>query len=171
MKWAIMSVMLGIFLSPVSNAQTAIYSWRDEAGKIHVVDNINKVPAEYRGDLKIHRVSPIREEEKPRPQIPSKPMIRVKEEEGFERKERLEEEIEEIRTSITLLSDRLEELRREREKERIHITKRRATGHPVVREQGKMEKIDEEIETLTAQLEKMRETLRSLEKQSLKGGE
>ena len=69
------------------------------------------------------------------------------------------------------MSDHLEELRREREKERIHIIKRRATGHPVVREQGKMEKIDEEIEDLTAQLKKMRETLRSLEKQSLKGGE
>jgi predicted RNase H-like nuclease (RuvC/YqgF family) len=171
MRWTIIAVILGIFLSPVSKAQTVIYSWRDEAGKIHIVDNMSKVPAEHRGDLRIHRFSSMRNEEKPQPQVPSKPVVRAKGEDEIERREQFAEEMEEIRTSITLLSDRLDELTRERERGRLGIIRQRARGGSVVREQGKMEEIEGEIELLTTQLEKKRETLRSLENKSLKGGE
>ena len=92
--------------------------------------------------------------------------------EGTLKGERLEEETEEVRGSITELRERLEKLRQERETKRIRMIRKRARGQTVAREKGEIEKIDREIEILTNQLGKRTEALRSLEQgKSLKGGQ
>jgi hypothetical protein len=68
--------------------------------------------------------------------------------------------------------DRLEALTQERETKRIRMIRQRGRGKSVVRERGELEEIDQEIETLTDQLEERMEALRSLEEEkSVKGGE
>ncbi|MCK5552896.1 MAG: hypothetical protein KAJ09_07115 [Deltaproteobacteria bacterium] len=170
---AIIPLVFTILFSALAHAQMEIYSWRDRTGTIHIVDDLNKVPLHYREDMKIYRIPPTRVEKQPR----SKPSVRAVtkveegEEEGALKEERLEEEIEEVGGSIIGLEERLEELRQEREKKRIYIIKKRAMGHPVVREKRELEGIDREIEILTNQLGKRMEALRLLEQErSLQGG-
>ena len=176
MKKAIIPLVLMMFLSPFGHAQTLIYSWRDGAGKIHIVDELNKVPIQYRDDMRIYRLSSKKEREKPRSKAPSKPVPQVKEvEEETEetsREERPGEEIGEVRTSIIQLEDSLEELREKRTVKRRKMILKRAHGKAWIRERREIEEIDREIETLTNQLGKRMEALRSLEEgQSLRGGE
>ena len=173
MQKAIIALMLIVFLSTVGHAQILIYSWRDRAGTVHVVDNINKVPLQYRDSMKIYRISSTKGAKGTRPKASSKPVMREKElEEGTLKGRWLEEEIGEIRGSITELSERLEGLRQERETKRIKMIRKRARGKTVVREKGEIENIDGEIEFLTNQLGRRMEALRSLEQEkSLKGGQ
>lgn len=176
MKKAIIPLVLMMFFSPFGHAQTLIYSWRDRAGKIHIVDELNKVPIQYREDLKIYRLSSKKGAKKPRSKASSKPVtpVREVEEETEEtsREERSGEEIGEVRTSITQLEDRLEKLREERRVKRRKMIRKRARGKAWIRERREIGEIDREIETLTNQLGKRMEALRSLEEgQSLKGGE
>jgi hypothetical protein len=56
-----------------------MYSWRDQTGKLHIVDDLNKVPVEYREDVKTYRVFPGRERKGPRPRIPPRPITTVRE--------------------------------------------------------------------------------------------
>ena len=46
------------------HAQTLIYSWRDRVGTVHIVDDLNKVPVQYREDMKIYRISSARGSER-----------------------------------------------------------------------------------------------------------
>jgi predicted RNase H-like nuclease (RuvC/YqgF family) len=165
-----------MFFSPFGHAQTLIYSWRDRGGKIHIVDELNKVPIQYRDDMRIYRLSSKKEGEKPRSKASSKPVTKVKEvEEETEetsREERPGEEIGAVRTSITQLEDRLEELREERRVKWRKMIRKRAHGKAWIRERRETEEIDREIETLTNEMGKKTEALRSLEEgQSLRGGE
>ncbi len=173
MKKAIFLLVLTMFFSPFGHAQTLIYSWRDGAGKIHIVDELNKVPSQYREDLKIYRLSSKKGVKKPRSKASPKPVTKVKEvEEETLKGEWFEKETEEVRSSITDLRDRLGELRQERETNRVTMIRKRAHGKAWIRERREIEKIDREVETLTNQLGKKVEALRSLEEgQSLKGGE
>lgn len=173
MNKAVIPLVLTIFVSTLALAQTQIYSWRDRAGTVHIVDDLNKVPVHYREDVKIYRIPPTRGTKEPRSKPSFKAVTKVKEgEEGALKGEWLEEEIGEVRGSITGLEERVEELRQEREKKRIYIIKKRAMGHPVVREKRELEGIDREIEILTNQLHKRTEALRSLEQEkSLQGGQ
>ena len=173
MKKAIILLVLMMFFSPFGHAQTLIYSWRDRAGRIHIVDELNKVPIQYREDLKIYRLSSKKGAKKPRSKAPSKPVTKVKEvEEGTLKGERFEKEMEGVRRSITDLRDRLGELRQERGTKRITMIRKRAHGKAWIRERREIEEIDREVETLTNQLGKRMEALRSLKDgQSLKGGE
>ncbi len=173
MNKAVIPLVLSIFVCALGYAQTVIYSWRDKAGTVHIVDDLNKVPRYYREDMKIYRIPSTRGARKRRSKVASKPVAGVKEgEEEALKEERLEEEIEEVGGSITGLEERLEALRQEREKKRIYIIKKRAKGHPVVREKRELERIDREIETLGDQLDKKMEALKSLEKErSRQGGQ
>ncbi len=176
MKKAIIPFVLMMLFSPFGHAQTFIYSWRDRAGKIHIVDELNKVPSQYREDLKIYRLSSEKVAKKPRPEAFSKPITtgRGVEEQTEEtsREERFEEEIGEVRASKTELEDRLSELREERRVKSRKMIRKRAHGNTWIRERREIEEIDREIETLSNQLGKSMKTLRSLEEgQSLKGGE
>lgn len=164
MKKAIILLALTVFFSTFGYAQTLIYSWRDSAGKVHIVDEINKVPDQYREDLKVYRLSSTRGTQKPRFEAPPKIVTKVKEvEEGALREERLEKEMEEIRSSIADMTDRLERLRQERETKRLRMIRKRGRGKAVVREKREIEEIDREIEALTNQLGKRMEGLRSQE--------
>ena len=166
MKKAIIPLALTVFFSTFGYAQTLIYSWRDSAGKVHIVDELNKVPDQYREDLKVYRLSSTRGTQKPRSEAPPKIVTKVKEvEEGALREERLEKEMEEIRSSIADMTDRLERLRQERETKRLRMIRKRGRGKAVVREKREIEEIDREIEALTNQLGKRMEGLRSLEKE------
>lgn len=176
MKKAIIPLVLMMFFPPFGHAQTLIYSWRDGAGKIHIVDELNKVPIQYRDDMRIYRLSSKKEGEKPRSKASSKPVPQVKEvEEETEetsREERPGEEIGAVRTSITQLEDRLEELREERRVKWRKMIRKRAHGKAWIRERREIEEIDREVETLTNEMGKKTEALRSLEEgQSLRGGE
>jgi hypothetical protein len=173
MNKAIVPLLLTVFVSALGYTQTHVYSWRDRAGTVHMVDDLNKVPVHYREDVKIYRIPPTRGTKEPRSKPSFKAVTKVKEgEEGALKGEWLEEEIGEVRGSITGLEERVEELRQEREKKRIYIIKKRAMGHPVVREKRELEGIDREIEILTNQLRKRTEALRSLEQEkSLQGGQ
>ena len=173
MNKAIIPLMLTVFLSTLGHAQTLIYSWRDRAGEVHLVDDLNKVPLQYREGMKIYRILSTRGAKGPRPKASSKPITKEEElDEGTLKGERLEEETEEVRGSITELRERLEKLRQERETKRIRMIRKRARGQTVAREKGEIEKIDREIEILTNQLGKRTEALRSLEQgKSLKGGQ
>ncbi len=173
MKKAIILLVLMMFFSPFGHAQTLIYSWRDGAGKIHIVDELNKVPIQYREDLKIYRLSSKKGAKKPRAKASLKPVTKVKEvEEEALKGEWLGKELEKVRSSITDLRDRLGELRQERETKRITMIRRRAHGKAWIRERREIGKIDREMGTLTNQLGKKVEALRSLEEgQSIKGGE
>ena len=165
MKKAIIPLALTVFFSTFGYAQTLIYSWRDSAGKVHIVDELNKVPDQYREDLKVYRLS-TRGTQKPRSEAPPKIVTKVKEvEKGAVREERLEKEMEEIRSSIADMTDRLERLRQERETKRLRMIRKRGRGKAVVREKREIEEIDREIEALTNQLGKRMEGLRSLEKE------
>ncbi len=158
MKKAIIPFVLMMFFSPFGHAQTLIYSWRDGAGKIHIVDELNKVPIQYRDDMRIYRLSSKKEGEKPRSKAPSKPVPQVKEveeeTEEISREERPGEEIGAVRTSITQLEDRLEELRRERRVKWRKMIRKRAHGKAWIREKREFEEIDREIETLTNEMGK-----------------
>jgi len=173
MKKAIIPLVLTLLLSPFGHGQTLIYSWRDGAGKVHIVDEPNKVPVQYRDDMKIYRLSPRRGAEKPRSKASSKPVTKVKEVEEEPLKGELgKKETEEVGSTISELRDRVEALRQEREAKRIRMIRKRGRGKSVVPERGEIEKIDQEIEILTNQLEKRMESLRSLEEEkSLKRGE
>ena len=72
MKKAIIPLALTVFFSTFGYAQTLIYSWRDSVGKVHIVDEINKVPDQYRKDLKVYRLSSPRGTQKPRSEPPPK---------------------------------------------------------------------------------------------------
>ena len=165
-KKAIILLVFTVFFSPFGHTQTLIYSWRDSAGKVHIVDELNKVPDQYREDLKVYRLSSTRGTQKPRSEAPPKIVTKVKEvEKGAVREERLEKEMEEIRSSIADMTDRLERLRQERETKRLRMIRKRGRGKAVVREKREIEEIDREIEALTNQLGKRMEGLRSLEKE------
>ena len=45
MKKAIIPLVFMMFFSPFGHAQTLIYSWRDRAGKIHIVDELTRYPS------------------------------------------------------------------------------------------------------------------------------
>lgn len=166
MKKAIIPLALIVLFSSFGYAQTLIYSWRDSAGKVHIVDEIYKVPDQYREDLKVYRLSSPRGTQKPRPEAPPKIVTKMKEVEGgVLREERLEKEMEEIRSSIADMTDRVERLRQERETKRLRMIRKRGTGKVVARERREIEEIDREIEALTNQLGKRMEGLRSLEKE------
>jgi len=169
---AVIPLVLTIFVSAPGYAQTVIYSWRDRAGMVHIVDDLNKVPRDYREDMKIYRIPSTREARKPQSKVSSKPVAEVKErEEALEGKWR-GEKMEEVSGSITALEERLEELKQRREKQRIYIIKKRAQGNPVVREKREIEEIDREIEILGDQLGKKMEALKSLEQErSRQGGQ
>ena len=81
------------------------------------------------------------------------------------REERLEKEMEEIRSSVADMTDRVERFRQERETKRLRMIRKRGRGKAVVREKREIEEIDREIEALTNQLGKRKEGLRSLEKE------
>jgi predicted RNase H-like nuclease (RuvC/YqgF family) len=171
-KMATIPLMLTVFFSTVGHAQTLIYSWRDRAGTVHIVNDLNKVPLQYREGMKIYRIPSTRGAKEPRPRVSSEPVTRVKggEEETL-KEEWLENEIGEISGSITELRARLETLRQERDTKRIRMIRKRARGKTVVREKGKIEEIDREIEILTNQLGEKMEALRSFEQEkSLEGG-
>jgi hypothetical protein len=174
MKRAIIPVVLSLLFSPFGHGQALIYSWRDNAGKLHIVDELNKVPVEYREEVKIYRISPRRERKEPRFQAPSRTITTVRDVEGEKEKtsgeERFGEEMEEGRSSITDLRDRLEILRREREMKRIRMIRKRGRGKTVYRERGEIERIDREIEIYADQLEKKTEALRSLEEEKSRKG-
>jgi len=164
MKKAIIPLALTVFFSTFGYAQTLIYSWRDSAGKVHIVDELNKVPFQYREDLRIYRLSSTRGTQTPRSKASSRPTGKMKAvEEGTLRGERLEKEMEEVRSSITDMTDRLQRLRQERETKRLRMIRKRGRGKTVVREKGEIERIDREIEALANQLGKRMETLKSLE--------
>jgi len=170
---AVIPLALTIFVSAPGYAQTVIYSWRDRAGAVHIVDDLKKVPRDYREDMKIYRIPSTRRAREPQSKVSSKPVAEVKkgEEEALEGKWR-GEKMQEVSGSITALEERLEELGQEREKQRIYIIKKRAMGHPVVREKREIEEIDREIEILGDQLGKKIEALRSLEQErSRQGGQ
>lgn len=163
MKKAIIPLILTLLLSPFGHGQTLIYSWRDSAGKVHIVDELNKVPIQYRDDMKIYRLSPRRGAEKPRAKASSKPVTEGKEVEEEEtlKGESVKREMEEVGSTITTLRDRVEALGQEREAKRIKMIRKRGSGKAVVRERREIEKIDQEIEILTDQLEKRMESLRT----------
>jgi hypothetical protein len=167
MNKAVLPLVFAVFFSGFCYAQTLMYSWRDQTGKLHIVDDLNKVPVEYREDVKTYRVFPGRERKGPRPRIPPRPIttVREAEEETEEtsREERSGEEIGEVRTSITQLEDRLEELREERRVKWRKMIRERGRGKIMYRQRREIERIDQEIETLTDQLERKTEGLRSLE--------
>ena len=173
MNKAVIFLVLMVFISAFGSAQTLIYSWRDSDGTVHIVDDLNKVPIHYRGDMKVYRIPSTREPKEARPKVPPRPVTRM-----GEREERAlggqprEEGIGEIRSSITGLREKLDELRQERETKRIRIIRKRAKGNTVVRENREIEEIDREIQLLTDQLGKRTETLQLLEQgKSLRGGQ
>jgi hypothetical protein len=43
----ILITFLNLFLIPVNSNTGTLYKWRDENGKLHIVDDINQVPQEY----------------------------------------------------------------------------------------------------------------------------
>lgn len=166
MKKVIIPLALIVFFSRFGYAQTLIYSWRDSTGKVHIVDEINKVPDQYREDLKVYRLSSPKGIQKPRSEASPKIVTKMKEvEQGVLREERLEKEMEEIRSSIADMTDRVERLRQERETKRLRMIRKRGRGKAVARERREIEEIDREIEALTNQLGKRTEGLRSLEKE------
>lgn len=167
----VIPLVLTIFVSAPGYAQTVMYSWRDRAGAVHIVDDLNKVPCDYREHMKIYRIPSTRGAREPRAKVSSKPAAEVKEgkEEALEGKWR-GEKMEEVSRSIAALEERLEELEQQREKQRIYIIKKRAKGHPVVREKREIEEIDREIEIIGDQLGKRMETLRSLEQERSRQG-
>jgi chromosome segregation ATPase len=173
MKKAIIPLIVIFILSPIVHGQTLIYSWRDSAGKVHIVDELNKVPVQYRDNMNIYRLSSRKGAKKPRSKAPSEPVTKVKEvEEEIVKGGAIEREMEEVRGTINDVRDRLEALTQERETKRIRMIRQRGRGKSVVRERGELEEIAQEIETLTDQLEERMEALRSLEEeQSVKGGE
>lgn len=168
---AVIPLVLTIFVSAPGSAQTVIYSWRDRAGAVHIVDDLNKVPRDYREDMKIYRIPSTRRARKPQSKASSQPVAEVKEgeEKPLEGKGR-GEKMDEVSGSITALEERLEQLKQEREKQRIYIIKQRAKGHPVVRENREIEEIDREIETLGDQLGEKMETLRTIEQEGSRNG-
>jgi hypothetical protein len=173
MKKAVIPLVLGLLFSAFGHGQPLIYSWRDSSGKVHIVDELNKVPIQYREDLTIYRLSSRKEAKKSRPEVPSKLVTKEEEvEEGTVKGEWVEKEMEEVRSSITDRRNRLEALRQERETKRIRMIRKRAQGKAWIRERREIEEIDREIETLTNEMGKKMEALRSLEEgQSLRGGE
>lgn len=172
MKKAVIPLVLTLLFSAFGHGQTLIYRWRDSAGKVYIVDDLNKVPVQYREDLKIYRLSSRKGAKRPRSRAPSKPVPEMKEaEEGTVKGEWVEKEMEEVRSSITDLRDRLETLRQVKETKRIRMIRKRGRGKSVVREKGEIGRINQEIETLTNQLAKRMEALRSLEGKTLKGGD
>jgi hypothetical protein len=166
MKKAVIPLVLIVFVSALGYAQTAIYSWRDGAGTVHIVDDLNKVPPHCRGDMKIYRIPSTKGAREPRSQVSSKRVAKVKEgREGTLEGEWRGEKMEEVRGSITALSEKLEGLRQEGEAKRIRMIRKRARGKTVVREKREIEEIDREIEALTDQMGKKKEALRSLEQE------
>ncbi len=159
------------FLSTFSHAQTLIYSWRDRAGKVHIVNDLNKVPLRYREGMKMYRIPSTKGTREPRPRFSLEPVKKVKEgdEEALEGESR-GEKMAEVRGSITALEERLEELRQGRETKRIRIIRKRARGKTVYREEREIEEIGKEIEILADQLDKKMEALRSLEQEESRQG-
>jgi hypothetical protein len=170
---AVIPLVLTIFVSAPGYAQTVIYSWRDRAGAVHIVDDLKKVPRDHREDVKIYRIPSTRGAREPQSKVSSKPVAEVKggEEEASEGKWR-REKMEEVSGSIPALRDRIEELRQGRETKKIRMIRKRARGKTVVRENREIEEIDREIEILGDQLGKKMEVLRSLEQErSRQGGQ
>jgi len=165
-------LILAGFLSPFGHAQTPIYSWRDRAGTVHIVNDLNKVPHYYRKDMKIYRIPSTRGAREPQSKVSSKPVAEMKAggEETLEGESR-GEKMAELRGSITALEERLEELRQGRETKRIRMIRKRASGKTVYREEREIDEIGREIEILEDQLGKKMEVLRSLEQEeSHQGG-
>lgn len=173
MKKAVISLVFTLLLSSFGHGQTRIYSWRDSTGKVHIVDELNKVPSQYRDDMRIYRLPSRREPKKPRSKAPSRPVPEVREvEEETLKGESVKEEMEDVGSAITDVRERLEALGQERETKRIRMIRKRAQGQAWIRERRAIEKIDREIEMLTDQLEKRMDALGSLEEEkSLKGEE
>lgn len=164
-------LILTVFLSTFGHAQTLIYSWRDRAGTVHIVNDLNKVPLQYREGMKMYRIPSTKGSKEPRPRFSLEPVKKVKEgeEEALEGKLR-GEKMAEVRESITALEERLEELRQGRETKRIRMIRKRARGKTVYPEKREIEEIGREIEILADQLGKKMEALRSLEEEGSRQG-
>jgi hypothetical protein len=170
---AVIFLVVMVFISASGSAQTLIYRWRDSDGTVHIVDDLNKVPINYREDVKVYRIQSTREPKESRSKAPPRSVTRVGvgEERSLEGEPR-EGMVGEIRSTIAGLRERLDELRQEREMKRIRMIRKRAKGNTVVRENREIEEIDREIQVLTDQLGKRTETLQLLEKgKSLPGGQ
>jgi len=164
MNKAVIFLVVMVFISAFGSAQTLIYRWRDSDGTVHIVDDLNKVPINYREDMKVYRIQSTREPKKSLSKAPPRSVTKARE--GEERSLEMEPRqgmIGEIRSSIDGLRERLDELRREREMKRIRMIRKRAQGNPVVRENREIEEIDREIQALTDQLGKRTEALQLLE--------
>jgi hypothetical protein len=168
---AIGSLVLSVFLFTIGYAQTLIYSWRDRAGTVHIVDDLRNVPLSYREDMRVYRIPSTGRAKEPAPRTSSRAVTRAKEgQEGALEGDRSGKEIARVRASITELTERLDRLKQERETKRIRIIRKRARGDPVYRETKELERIDEEIELLTDQLGNKMEALGSLEREKSRAG-
>ncbi len=140
-----------LFLSVASPAGSAeLYHWTDETGKIHIVDEITKVPERYRHGIKAHptssgpnKRSPTGEREVPEPAR-----------ETLERQE--DAEASPPRTQAE--AARIEALRREKEKleqERFRqtILERRFGGARATFYKKRGQEIDRRVEAIQQELD------------------
>lgn len=58
----LISALILIFFAPLAHAD--LYEWVDEEGIIHITDQIEKVPPEYKAKLKVHKSTPASEPER-----------------------------------------------------------------------------------------------------------
>lgn len=61
-KFLLAAVFTGLLCSP---ALADLYQWKDEKGVIHITDSMEKVPAKYRGKVRVHKAGPRSEEAAP----------------------------------------------------------------------------------------------------------
>lgn len=149
-------VFLLSFLFPFVASQAGsqeLYRWIDETGKIHIGDEINRVPEKYRHGIKIYRTS-----SGPRKRSPiQKRAVPVPAPKITERQEQTEiatHTEEERNARIEALRQEKDKL--EQEKNRQRILQRRFGTVRATFYKKRVQQLDQEIEDIQKELEVIR---------------
>ncbi len=142
------------FLVTASRAVSQeLYQWTDEAGKIHIVDEMRKVPGRYRQEVSIYKASSglkkrssIEEKEASAPALETSEAQEQTEISPLTREERI--------ARMETLRRREDEL--EQEKFRQSVLERRFGGARANFYRKRVEQLDQEIEAIQKELEAIR---------------
>jgi len=153
MRFLVCLVLLCVSLVASKVDSEELYGWVDETGKVHIVDEINRVPERYRQDIMVFPTSSGPEKMSP-----------VKEGEVFETGSKTPGKQEQPESSTLAAKEKaksVEGLRQEKEKlelerHRQRVLQRRFGGARATLYGNKIQQLDQELDVIQKKLDALR---------------
>jgi hypothetical protein len=145
-------VLLSLFMSSQADSEQ-LYRWVDDTGKIHVVDDIGKVPKRYQKGMKIYR-SPSTRRERPPARKKAAPVVSPAAPEGKGKTDMVPPQGPEGEfPGIEALHERKKALEKERDRLRVMETRYRTKKSRSTIYKKRIEEINQEIEAIQRDLD------------------